>query len=557
MSERAAAEDAERPSDGADAEIEAAPSVVEDGTRIAGPAFNVKLSRRTLMGALLRARDWYGGKRVCIIDGDGRRLSYDDLIRGAFALGHALKAGTAAGEAVGVLLPTSAAAAITLFGLSAYGRTPAMLNFTAGARALDAACAAVRARKIVTSRQFVHAGGFGDLVQALGQEREIVWLEDVRKGLTRRDKAFALVGSIAPWLVRAHSKPDSPAVYLFTSGTEGAPKAVALSHANLVANAEQVRQHIPELYPSDLLVMPLPTFHCFGLTGGLILPLLGGFATALHPTPLQAKTIVERVRELHATLLFATDTFMNQYARAAQPEDFKSLRFAVCGAERVKDETRALLRRRFGVELLEGYGVTEASPVIAVNQVSFNKPGTVGRLLPGMQGRLEPVAGIPGAGLLYVRGPNVMRGYVAGGPEDLASPPGGWYDTGDVVEADEDGFITIRGRIKRFAKVGGEMVSLAVVENCASSLWPEGRHAAVAVAKPRKGEEIVLVTDDPHAAREDLVAFVRSHGISELAAPRRIVLVDAIPILGTGKIDYTAVERLIAEQTPLLLEAAT
>ncbi len=501
------------------------------------------------MGALLRARTWYGGKRVCIIDGDGRKLTYDELIRAAFALGHALKKDTAKGEAIAILLPTGAGAAVAFFGVIAYGRVPAMLNFTAGARTITAACAAVRARRIVTARKFVEVGGFHNLVAKLAHDHEIIYLEDVRDGLTRADKAAAAAGAIAPGLVRAHPSPDAAGVYLFTSGTEGDPKGVALTHANIVANAEQVRQHIPELYPSDTLVMPLPTFHCFGLTAGLVLPLIAGFPTALHPTPLQAKTIVERIRDLKATLVFATDTFLGQYARAADSDDLRSLRFAVCGAERVKDETRLLMRRRFGVDVLEGYGVTEAAPVIAVNQVTFNKPGTVGRLLPGMEARLEPVPGIASGGRLYVRGPNVMLGYVGpGGPRTVERPEGGWHDTGDIVAIDEDGCLTIRGRVKRFAKVGGEMVSLAVVENCATSLWPDNGHAAIAAPGTRKGEEIILVTDHPDASRGDFVAFARNHGVTELAVPRRIIIVDAVPILGTGKIDYVAVERLAAEQ---------
>lgn len=528
-----------------------APATAAPEERIAGTPFNPRLARKTLIGAILRARHWYGGKRVCIVDADGRKVTYDDLIKAAFALGSALKTGTANRESVAILLPTGAAATIVFYALSAYGRTPAMLNFTAGAKSLAAACKAARAKRIVTARKFVEVGGFQDLVSKLSADHEIVYLEDVREKLTRRDKAHAIVGMYAAWMVRAHPSPDDPAVYLFTSGTEGDPKGVVLSHANLVANAEQVRQHIPELYPTDSVMMPLPMFHCFGLTAGVILPLIGGFKTLLHPTPLQAKTIVERVVKEKATLLFATDTFLGQYARVAGEEDLKSLRFAVCGAERVKDETRTMMRKRFNVEVLEGYGVTETAPVIAVNQVTFNKVGTVGRLLPGMEARLEPVPGIPHGGRLFVRGPNVMQGYIdSDGPEAIKRLPEGWHDTGDVVSIDEDECITIRGRVKRFAKIGGEMVSLTVVENCATSVWPDHLHAAIAIPQSRKGEEIVLVSDCAQAARAELVAFIRSHGISELAAPKRVIHVEAVPILGTGKIDYTAVQRLVREQAP-------
>jgi acyl-[acyl-carrier-protein]-phospholipid O-acyltransferase/long-chain-fatty-acid--[acyl-carrier-protein] ligase len=194
---------------------------------------------------------------------------------------------------------------------------------------------------------------------------------------------------------------------------------------------------------------------------------------------------------------------------------------------------------------LEGYGVTEASPVVAANQIEANRSGTVGRLMAGMEMRLEPVEGIANAGLLSVKGPNVMLGYInPEKPGEIEPPPGGWYNTGDVVSVDPDGFITIRGRRKRFAKIGGEAVSLSVVENCAAALWPEHHHAAVALPCPPKGEQIVLVTDAADARRMDLAAWAQNHGVSELAVPRKIIVSQNIPVLGTGKTDYVAVEKL-------------
>jgi len=270
----------------------------------------------------------------------------------------------------------------------------------------------------------------------------------------------------------------------------------------------------------------------------------------LHPTPLQPHEIVRRIKSSGATILLSTDTFISQYARAGEQGDLNSLRLAVCGAERLRDETRALLRKKYSIELLEGYGVTEASPVIAANQPGANRAGTVGRLVQGMESRLEPVEGIPGAGRLFVRGPNVMLGYIKPSNPGVIEPPaGGWHDTGDVVAIDEDGFIAIKGRLKRFAKIGGETVSLTVVENCASALWPDYSHAAVAIPDGRKGEQIVLVTTCPDAKRTDLVGWVHNHGVQELAVPRRIIQVDAVPVLGTGKTDYTKVQKTVRENT--------
>ncbi len=510
--------------------------------------FNEQRTHTSLISALARARSKFGSKRVAIEDADGRKLSYDEVFRGAFAIGNALRAKTVRGEVVGVLLPTGAGALVAFFALHAFGRIPGMLNFTAGSRNLKAALSMAQMKSIVTARRFVELGELHNLIAELEKDVEIIFLEDVRDALTPKDKMVALAGATFPSLVAQPGTWRDPGVFLFTSGTEGDPKGVVLSHANIIANVEQIMAHVPELTSDDVVFNPLPTFHCFGLTAGALLPLLAGIKAVFHPSPLHVKDIPKRIRETSSTILFATDTFVSQYARASAPEDMTSLRFAVCGAERVRDETRALLRRKFDVPLIEGYGATEASPVIAVNTPSDNRPGTVGTLLPGMEHRLEPVEGIANAGRLFVRGPNVMNGYVHVSAPGVVEPPvDGWHDTGDVVSIDEDGFISIKGRVKRFAKIGGEMVSLAVVENCASTLWPENAHAAASVPDPRKGEQIILVTDCPHANRADLLAFAQNHGVPELAVPRRVVLVTEVPLLGTGKVDYGAVGRLVAD----------
>lgn len=503
----------------------------------------------SVFSALLAARKEYGGKKVILHDADDRKLTYDDIVRAAFALGSALKKHARRGEAIGVMLPTGAGAVISFFALSAYGRVPAMINFSAGARNIRAALKAGQVKKIVTAHAFIEKAELEGLMGELKSDAEFVYLEDVRASLGIGQKAAGALGPVTPWAFATNVDPDSAAVILFTSGTEGDPKGVVLSHRNIVANVHQILAHVPEaLGLDDVLYNPLPTFHCFGLTAGALLPLLSGMKSVLHPSPLQTKIIPKRVEETGATILFATDTFLNQYIRACTGNELGKLRFAVCGAERVRDETRQLVKRRFNVELLEGYGATEASPVIAVNQPGYNRPGTVGRVLPGMEVRFEPVQGIEQGGRMLVRGPNVMKGYLsAAKPGQLQPSPGGWHDTGDIVTPDEDNYLAIKGRLKRFAKIGGEMVSLAVAENCASSLWREHEHAAAVLPDKRKGEQIVLLTTYPKAERGDLQRWAQDHGVNELSLPRKIFQVSAIPVLGTGKMDIGAVQKLAAE----------
>jgi acyl-[acyl-carrier-protein]-phospholipid O-acyltransferase / long-chain-fatty-acid--[acyl-carrier-protein] ligase len=512
------------------------------------PPYDPTRARRTLFSALVDARAQFGRTNAIITDGDERTLTYEELVRAALALGHALKAGTKKGETVGVLLPTGIGSVIAVLALSAYGRVPAMLNFTAGEQSMRTALKMAKIERVVTAHRFIELGKFETLEAWMKTAVRMVYLEEVREKLSLFDKATAVVGSLLPRRVASRVSPDSPAVILFTSGTEGEPKGVALSHANILANVEQVRAHIA-FYPDDVVFNPLPTFHSFGLTVGALMPLYLGVKAVLHPTPRQPHEIVRRIKQHRATILLATDTFVSQYARCAEAEELKSLRLAVCGAERLRDETRQLFRRKYTVELLEGYGVTEASPVLAANQSGMNRAGTVGHMLPAIETRIDPVEGIRDAGRLYVRGPNIMLGYInADKPGEIVPPPGGWHDTGDVVALDEDGYLSIRGRLKRFAKVGGESVSLTVVENCASALWPDHQHAAVAVADGRKGESIVLVTTNPDASRSDLLVWVQNHGVPELAVPRRVIRVNDIPVMGSGKIDYRAVTMIVARE---------
>ncbi len=513
--------------------------------------FDPAPTRTTLFAALLQARDRFGKNKVALEDPERQPLTYDRLVLGALVLGRKLAALTSPRERVGVLLPNVQALPVVIFGLNARGRVPAMLNFTAGAKNLRAACEVAGLSTILTSRRFVEQGKLEDVVAAIEIGRRVVYLEDVRATITSLDKIYGLTeswraGGIAR---RSGLEPDDPGVLLFTSGSEGAPKAVVLSNANILANAGQIAQHANgALSPADTLFNPLPAFHSFGLTAGMLVGLFHGMKVVLYPSPLHYRQVPKLVGGTGATILFATDTFLQGYARAAGEGDLDSVRYVIAGAERVKDETRRLWAR-WGTEILEGYGATECSPVLACNLPTASRPGSVGRFLPGIEWRLDPVEGIPDGGRLVVRGPNVMAGYLTA--EGVEPPPEGWHDTGDIVVV-EDGFVSIRGRAKRFAKIGGEMVSFAAVEGMAQTLWPESSHVVVALPDPRKGEQLMLVTDEAGADREALMAHAKADGFPELWVPRTVLVVGGIPVLGSGKIDYPATVEMAQRLRPIL-----
>ncbi|TVR08834.1 MAG: 2-acylglycerophosphoethanolamine acyltransferase, partial [Salinarimonadaceae bacterium] len=452
-------------------------------------------TRRTLFSALLDARAAFGGNTPILEDAQRKPLTYAAVVTGALALGRKLADGTKPGERVGVFLPSVPAAAVVFFGLHAFGRVPAMLNFTAGPANLVAACKLARIGTIVTSRRFVDEGDLDEALAAIAEGRRVVYLEDVRAGLTSIEKLRAAAESLFAKRLGfgGKAKPDDEGVVLFTSGSEGMPKAVVLTHANLVANAEQVMQHARgALSRSDVFFNPLPVFHSFGLTAGMLLGVLHGIRVFLHPSPLHYRQIPKLLQSSGATFLLATDTFLQGYARAAGESDLSRVRFIIAGAERVREETRRLWGR-YGATILEGYGATECGPVLSCNLPDRNRAGTVGPLLPGLECRLEPVEGISEGARLHVRGPNVMAGYIdPDNPDCLIAPPDGWHDTGDIVSIQE-GVVSIRGRAKRFAKIGGEMVSLAAVESVIQELWPDHAHVVVALADKRKGEQLILL----------------------------------------------------------------
>jgi acyl-[acyl-carrier-protein]-phospholipid O-acyltransferase / long-chain-fatty-acid--[acyl-carrier-protein] ligase len=501
----------------------------------------------TLFDALLDARDAHGGGHVVIDDIDYRPMSYRGLVIASHALGRVIARRTQPLERVGVLLPTSKAVVVTFFALQSTARVPAMLNFSTGATSALAACRAAQISLVLTSRRFVEKAKLESLVAALAPHTTIVYLEDLKTQIGVGARIFALCRSLASRPQRRPDRANEPAVVLFTSGSEGTPKGVVLSHRNLLSNRHQLAA-VVDVSPKDVVLNALPVFHSFGLTGGLLLPLLAGVRTFLYPSPLHYRTVPELAYGIDATILFGTDTFLAGYARVADNYDFYSVRYVFAGAERVKPETRRAWFERFGIRILEGYGTTETAPALAVNTAMHFRAGTVGRLLPGIEHRLERVDGIAEGGRLFVRGPNVMLGYLrAENPGVLDPPPHGWYDTGDIVDVDADGFVSIKGRAKRFAKVAGEMVPLSVVEDLVARVWPQSTHAVVSIPDVKRGEQLVLVTDHYEANRGALVTAAREAGLPDIYVPRSIAKVKSVPLLGSGKVDYVHVGQLASE----------
>ncbi|PBB78394.1 2-acyl-glycerophospho-ethanolamine acyltransferase [Mesorhizobium sp. WSM3879] len=503
---------------------------------------------RGLFLAMRDAADRVGASHPIIEDVISGTLSYRKMFIGARVLGRRFEAVTAPGEAVGLLLPNANGIVLSFVGLISAARIAAMINYTAGPASVTAAIRTAVIRTVVSSRAFIEKAAIDDIVTAVeAGGAKMLWLEDVRESVTLLDKVAAALFWRFPLQRQQASK---PAVILFTSGSEGTPKAVVLSHRNLLANAMQAEARIT-ISPADILLNVLPVFHSFGLTGGTILPLVTGVKLFLYPSPLHYKIIPEIARKVKPTVMFGTDTFLANYARTAKDGDFSSLRFVVAGAEAVKPETRRTYRDRFQASIIEGFGLTEAAPVVAVNTAIHNRDGTVGRLLPAIRMKLEPVEGISEGGRLWLDGPNMMMGYMTADRPGELQPLEGWHDTGDIVSVDRDGFITIRGRAKRFAKIAGEMVSLGAVEMLVQSLWPEQRHAAVAVPDKRRGERIVLVTTADDANAEELRQFGKKAGAAELMVPNDIIKVEEIPVLGSGKTDYVSARKLAIDRLGL------
>lgn len=514
--------------------------------------FTTSNYKKTVISALLDARRIHGGRHPVLEDVKRQPITYNGLIVRIYVIGQTLKHYCDRGEYVGVMLPNVAVTVIVMLGLQFFGRVPAMLNYTLGAKSLVSCCNTAKLKVLLTSRQFVEVAKLGDIIDAARDHVKIVYLEDLQDQISVFAKTVAFFQMLTAdyWFDDNRRNHQDPAVVLFTSGTEGMPKGVVLSHYNVLANYQQLAAKI-DFNAQDTILNALPLFHSFGLTAGTLLPLMSGIKLFVYPSPLHYRIVPEVAYDINATILFGTNTFLAGYVRFAHPYDFYSVRYVFAGAEKLQQETRNNWASKFGIRILEGYGATETSPVLSVNTPMEYREGTVGRFVPGIEYKLEKVPGVDEGARLHVTGPNIMLGYLLADNPGVIQPPistfgNGWYDTGDIIQLDNEGYITICGRAKRFAKIGGEMVSLAVAEDIASKAWPDSLSAVVSIPDKSKGERLVLITEHTDPKREDLKNHAKDVG--ELSIPKQILAARKIPILGSGKVDYSSLQKMVSAE---------
>ncbi len=514
---------------------------------------DISLFAQLMKTAKVYSRTGWFSKRPRIIEDINRKQkSFKDIIVASFALGRTFRKFTGHDENVGVLLPNAIATVCTFFGLSAFERTPVMINFSVGAKNMVSMCKTALVKSVITSKTFIIKGKLEPAIEEMEKAGvKIIYLEDLAKKMS----IFTKINAFISYKIKRipHKKGgNKKAVIVFTSGSEGAPKAVILSHANLMANVNQLAA-IQTVTYKDLLFNALPMFHSFGLMVGMLFPLFNGAKLFLYPSPLHYRVVAELVYELGATLMIGTDTFLRGYAKIAHPYDFHTVRLMYSGGEAAKPDTRSMWMEHSGIRMMEAYGSTECSPVMTANNGIFNKFGSIGKLLPGMQYKIEPVDGIATGGELCVKGPNVMLGYyMPSEPGVLVPPQNGWYHTGDVVDIDEIGFFTIKDRIKRFAKIGGEMVSLNAVQDmvidATKEMLGEYNYGVVAIPHESKGEQIVLVTNNKSVTSAMLHEYVKANGMSELYLPRVILYHEKLPVFATGKADNVTLKKEVMEE---------
>ena len=488
-------------------------------------------------------------QRLAFVDcTTGREVSYQRALLGALIMARRFR--RVERGRIGIMLPTTAGAALAVAGALMAGLTPVMINYSTGA-AKNCLYAQQQCdfKVIVTARALLERIGCEPLPQML-------FLEDVMGGLGKFEQALAFLKSRLPtaWLKRLCGRQDldKPAVVLFTSGSEKEPKAVQLSQRNLLANIDSIGA-ILDLGQFERIMAVLPFFHVMGLNVNLWLPLCVGLTTITYSNPLEFKTVAALIKQHRPGILIGTPLFLEGYARQSRPGDFAGVQLVVVGADKCPDALRELYRSRHRLEVYEGYGATETSPVISVNRPGSNRPGSIGLPVPGVEVKIihyeTGAACRPGeTGKIMVRGESVMQGYLNDIEETSLRLKSGWYDTGDLGCLDEDGYLWHQGRLRRFVKIGGEMVSLVSVEEALDAVTPpEVACCAVELPDSKRGSRIVAVT----SAEVDRTETNRllSERLPNIALPKLYVTVAEFPYMGSGKADFRSLTDIVRDLT--------
>ena len=490
--------------------------------------------------------------KLAIIDRTtGNDITYERALLGALILARRFK--KLESGRIGIMLPTSSGGALATIAANMAGLTPVMINYSTGA---EKNCLYAQRqcdfKTIVTARPLLEKANCPELP-------DMVFVEDILKTVSGLEKGIAFIKSKLPifWLKRLCGKQDDekPAVILFTSGSEKEPKVVQLTQRNLLSNIDSFSDMM-DVYEMDRLLAILPYFHVFGLTINLWTPLCLGMTSITYANPLEFKNIARIIKETSPELLVGTPLFLEGYVKQSEPGDFASIKLAVTGADKCPQSLRDQYQEKHGLEIHEGYGTTETSPVVSVNPRDANRPGSIGKPIPGTEVKVinydtgeECACGE--VGKILVRGEGVMHGYLNDVEESSLRLKSGWYDTGDLGCLDEDGYIWHKGRLKRFVKIGGEMISLVMVEEALDQATPaEVECCAVELPDAKRGSRIVAVTSAEVDSRE--VARKLTDEIPNLALPKKYVTVEEFPRMGSGKTDFrTLTSQVIAmEQSP-------
>ena len=502
-------------------------------------------------------------RHLSMADSTGQKLTFGRALVGSMLLGDVIRRRTHGQDMVGLLLPASVGGAIANVATLMAGRVPVNLNFTLGPEAMAAAVAEANIRTIVTSKRFLSKAG-------LTEQPGMVYLEDLRAEIGGAAKLRALLAArLLPvrLLRRWHGgnvPATSAATIIFSSGSTGQPKGIVLTHANILANVDSLDQIFP-MEPGDCFIGVLPFFHSFGFTGTMWFPLLQACKVAYHPNPMDAKTVGELAATFRANMLISTPTFCNSYLRRCTKEQFAHLKYAIVGAEKLREPLAKAFEAQFGLPLLEGYGCTEMSPVVAVNRPNVDlgrdsqvgaKFGSVGHPIPGVSVKVVdqetgegPIFDRPG--MILVKGPNLMAGYL-NHPEKTAEViKDGWYITGDIGTMDEDGFVYITDRLSRFSKIGGEMVPHIRIEEAINQILGESACAVTAVPDAARGERLVAFYTKTDVTPDTLWEQLCKTELPRLWLPKRehLLVLPEIPTLGTGKVDLRRIKQLALERT--------